>query len=186
MRNGGRGFLHVQTSRWAWEIEGEKKLTRQNAQIGTTFIGAASRALARGFLLLLLFPHQSLAGAICSCNHPGESEHACCRRAKHDNPAVETHLEGSDTHSSHCASREAPAPCADFDYPSHGVGVCCQSAQDADAQAVAVSATEQLPVEKLLPPVWIDAQTIIAPASVHIHPHRQNLPLYLAFSCWLI
>ncbi len=180
------GFHTSKHQGYAWEIEEEKKLTRQKAQIGITFIRTASRMLACGFVLLLLFTHQSWAGVICNCNHPDESEHACCHRAQHDNPAVETYQEGSDTHSSHCKSREAMAPGAQFDYSPQGVKRCCHSAHEDDAQAVIISSTKQLPVKSALPPVHIGAQTIIAPASIYIHPQRRNRLLYLAFSCWRI
>src|SRR5215510_9690952 len=120
----------------AWEIEEEKKLTRQKARIGTTFASTASRALARGFVILLLFTHQSWAGVICICNRQGASGHACCRLALHDNPAVETIEAGSDTHSTHCRRRDAVAPGANFDYPPQGVKSRCQSVQEVAAQAV--------------------------------------------------
>lgn len=161
-------------------------MARQKAQIGTTFIRAASRALTRGFVLLLLFSHQAWAGAICGCNCLDGGGHACRRLARRDNPAVETYQEGSGTHSSNCASLETLASGAQFDNSTHGVKVCCHSAQGAGAQTVAVSSMKQLPMEKLLSPVRIDAQTTVAPVSVYIHPQRRDRPLYLAFSCWRI
>jgi hypothetical protein len=170
----------------AWEIEEEKKLTRQKARIGTTFALTASRALAHGFALLLLFTHQSWAGDICICNRPDASGHACCRLARHDNAAVETSDEGSDTHSAQCKSREAMAPSAQFDYSPQGVKRRCQSAQEVGAQEVITSSTKQLPVKTPLAPVYIGAQTFIALAYIYIHPQRRNRLLYLAFSCWRI
>lgn len=161
-------------------------MTRQKAQIVATLIRTASRALAHGFVLLLLFTHLSWAGVICSCNHPDGSEHAFCHRAQRDNMVVETHQEGSDTLPSHCTRWETLCPAAEFDVSSRHVMACCHSAQGAGAQAVAASSTNQLPVEKLASPFRIGEQTIVTPASVYIHPRRQNLPLYLAFSCWLI
>jgi hypothetical protein len=162
-------------------------LTRQKAQIGTKFIRAAPGALARGFVLLLLFAHQSWTGIICICNRPDASAHAYCRLAQRDNTAVETHQEeGLDIHSSHCPSPETLAPGPQFDNSTHGVKVCCQSAQDAGEQAVVVSSTKQPTMENFLSSVRIDAQTTVAPASVYIHPQRRDRPLYLAFSCWRI
>jgi hypothetical protein len=163
-----------------------KSVTRQKAQIGTAFIRAASRALARGSVLLLLFSHLAWAGAVCSCNHSDGARHACSRLAQRDNPAVETHQEGLDTHSTHCASPETLAPGSQFDNSTHGVKVCCQSAQNAGEQTVAISSTKQLPMENLLSPVRIGVQTTAAPASIYIHPQRRDRPLYLAFSCWRI
>jgi hypothetical protein len=170
----------------AWQIEEKKKLTRQKAQIRATFISTASRALARGFVLLLLFTQQFWAGVICICNRPDVSGQACCRLARHDNPAVETGKEGSDSHSSHCKGREAVAPGALFDYPPQGVKRRCQPVQEDGAQAAITSSTKQLPVNPHLTPIYICAQTFIAPASTHIHPQRRNRLLYLAFSCWRI
>jgi hypothetical protein len=169
----------------AWEIEEEKKLTRQKARIRATFARSASRALAHGFALLLLFTHQSWAGIICICNRQDASGHACCRLARHDNPAVETSEDVSDTHSSHCKGREAMAPGAQFDYSPQGVERRCQSAQEDGAQVAITSPTKQLPVATPAP-VYIDAHTFIAPASIHIHPQRRNRLLHLAFSCWRI
>jgi hypothetical protein len=159
-------------------------LTRQKAQIETTFIRTASRALVRGFVLLLLFTNQFWAGIICGCNLPDGSGHACCRRAQHDNPPVDR--EGLHTQSSHCASPKAMVFGAQFDYSPQGVKVCCRPVQEDGTQAVIMSSTEQLPANNHLPAVHIDAHTIIAPASVYTHPQRRNRPLYLAFSCWLI
>lgn len=161
-------------------------MTWQKAQIGTKFIRAASGALARGFVLLLLFAHQYWAGVICICNRPEASGHAYCRLAQRDNTTVETHQEGLDIHSSHCPSPETLAPGAQFDNSTHDVKVCCQSAQDAGEQAVAVSSAKQLPMENPLSPVRIGAQTTVAPASVYVHPQRRDRQLYLAFSCWRI
>src|SRR5262249_5454689 len=169
----------------AREIEEEKKLTRQKTRIGTTFSCTASRALARGFVLLLLFTHQSWAGIICLCNRPDASKHACCRLALHNNPAVDTSDGVSDTHSSHCKGREATAPGAQFDYSPLGVEKRCQWSQEDVAQAAITSPTKQLPVGAPAP-VYIDAHTFIAPASIRIHPQRRNRLLYLAFSCWRI
>jgi hypothetical protein len=163
-----------------------KSVTRQKTRIGTTFARTASRALARGFVLLLLFTHQSWAGVICICNRPDASGHACGRRTRHDNPAVEPREEGSDSHSSHCKGREAVATGAQFDYSPQGVKRRCQSVQEDGAQAVITSPTKQLPVNNPPAPVYIDAQTTIAPASICVHPQRQNHSLYLAFSCWRI
>lgn len=159
-------------------------MTRQKARIRTTFIRAASRALARGFALLLLFSHLAWSGAICGCNYP--DGHACRRLAQRDDTAVETHQEGSDIHSSHCPSPETLAPGSQFNNSTHGVKVCCQSAQGAGEHAVVVSSTKQLTMEIFLSPVRIGAQTTVAPASVYIHPQRRDRPLYLAFSCWRI
>jgi hypothetical protein len=170
----------------AWQIEEKKKLTRQKAQIRATFISTASRALARGFVLLLLFTQQFWAGVICICNRPDVSGHACGRLTRRDNPAVGTRDEGSDSHSSHCKGREAVATGAQFDYSPQGVKRRCQSVQEDGAQAVITSPTKQLPVNNPPAPVYIDAQTTIAPASICVHPQRQNHSLYLAFSCWRI
>lgn len=159
-------------------------MTRQKARIGTTFIRAASRALARGFTLLLLFSHLAWSGAICGCNYP--DWHPCRRLAQRDNTAAETHQEGLDVHSSHCPSPETLAPGPQFDNSTHDVKVCCQSTQDAGEQLVVVSSTKQPTMENFLSPVRIDAQTTVAPASVYIHPQRRDRPLYLAFSCWRI
>src|SRR5262249_32532699 len=114
----------------AREIEEEKKLTRQKTRIGTTFSSAASRALARVFVLLLLFTPQSWAGVICICNRPDASGHACCRLTRRDHPAVETIEEGSDSHSSHCKGREAVAPGAQSENSPQGVKRRCQSVQE--------------------------------------------------------
>jgi hypothetical protein len=167
----------------ACEIEEEKKLTRQKTRIGTTFSRTVSRALAHGFVLLLLFTPQSWAGVICICNRPDASGHACCRLARHDNPAVETNEEGSDSHSSHCKGRGAVAAGAQFDYPPQDVERRCQSVQEDSAQAAITSSTKQLPVTPPLASVYIGAQTFIAAASLHIHPQGRNRLLYLAFSC---
>ena len=161
-------------------------MTRQKAQIGITFIRAASRALARGSVLLLLFSHQVWAGAVCGCNHLDGGGHACNRMARRDNHAIGTYPEDSGTHSSHCARPETLAPGAQFDNSTHGVKMCCQSAQNAGEQTVAVSSTKQLPMENLLSPVRTGAQTTVASASVSIHTQRRDRPLYLAFSCWRI
>jgi len=169
----------------AWEIEEEKKLTRQKARIGTTFASTASRALARGVALLLLFTPQTWAGVICICNRPDASGHACCRLTRHVNPAIETSGEVSDTHSSHCKGREAMAPGAQFDHSQQCVERRCQSSQEDGAKAAITSPTTRLPVA-IPAPVYIDAQTFIAPASIHIHPQRRNRLLHLAFSCWRI
>ena len=169
----------------AWEIEEEKKLARQKARVGNTFARTPSRALARGFVLLLLFTHQSWAGVICICNRPDASGQACRRLARRNNPAVETSEEVSDTHSSHCKGREAMAPGAQFDYSPQGVERRCQSAQEDGAQAAITSPTKQLPIA-ISAPVYIDAHTFVAPASIQIHPQRRNRLLYLAFSCWRI
>jgi hypothetical protein len=169
----------------AWEIEEEKKLIRQKVRIGTTFARTASLALARGFALLLLFTHQSWAGVICICERQDAPGHACYRLARHDNPAVETSEELSDTHSSHCKGREAMSPGAQFDYSPQGVERRCQSAQEDGAQAPITSPTKQLPIATPAP-VYIDAHTFIAAASIRIHPQRRNRLLYLAFSCWRI
>ena len=160
-------------------------MTRQKARIGTTFPSTASRALARWFVLLLLFTHQSWASVICSCTRPDVSGQGCCRLAWHDNPAVETSEDVSDTHSSHCKGREAVAPGAQFDYSPQGVERRCQSAQEDGAQVAITSPTKQLPVGAPAP-VYIDTHTFIAPASIHIHPQRRNRLLHLAFSCWRI
>jgi hypothetical protein len=160
-------------------------LTRQKARIGTTFARTASRALACGFALLLLFTPLFWAGVICICNRQDASDHACCRLARHDNPAVEISEEGPDSHSSHCKGREAMALGAQFDYPPQGVERRCQSAQEDGAQVAITSPTKQLPVATPAP-VYIDAHTFIAPASIHIHPQRRNRLLHLAFSCWRI
>jgi hypothetical protein len=161
-------------------------LTRQKTRIGTTFARTASRALARGFVLLLLFTPQSWAGVICICNRPDASRHACGRLTRHDNPAIETREEGSDSHSSHCKGREAVAPGAQFDYTPQGVERRCQPVQEDGAQAAITSSTKQLSINPTLAPVYIGAQTFIAPASIHIHPQRRNRLLYLALSCWRI
>jgi hypothetical protein len=171
---------------WAREIEEEKKLTRQKTIVGTTFARTASRALAHGVVLLLLFTPQSWAGVVCICKRPDASGHACCRLARHDNPAVETREEGSDSHSSHCKGREAVAPCAKFDYTPQGVKSRCQSVQEDGAQAAITSSTKQLPINHPPAPVYIGAQNFIAPTSNHIHPQRRNRLLYLALSCWRI
>jgi hypothetical protein len=170
----------------AWKIKEEKKLTRQKTRIGTTLARTASRALAHGFVLLLLFTPQSWAGVICICNRPDVSGHACCSPARRDNPVVETREEGLDSHSSKCKGREAVAPGVQFDYPPQGVKRRCQSSLEDGAQAVITSSTEQLQVKTPSAPVYIDAQTFIAPVSVHIHPQRRNRLLYLALSCWRI
>jgi hypothetical protein len=170
----------------AREIEEEKKLTRQKTRIGTTFARTASRALAHGFVLLLLFTPQSWAGVICICNRPDVSGHACGRLTRRDNPAVGTREEGSDSHSSHRKGREAVAPGAQFDYPPQGVERRCNSVQEDGAQTAITSSTKQLPITHPLGPVYIGAQTFIAPASIHIHPQRRSSLLYLAFSCWRI
>ena len=167
----------------AREIGEEKKLTRQKTRIGATFASTASRALARGFVLLLLFTPQSWAGVICICNRPDASRHACCRLARHGNPAIETREEGADSHSSHCKGREAVAPGAQFDYPPQGVERRCQSVQGDNAQAAITPPTKQLPINSTLAHVYIGAQTFIAPTSIHIHPQGRNRLLYLAFSC---
>jgi hypothetical protein len=161
-------------------------LTRQKTRIGTTFARTASRALARGFLLLLLFTPQSWAGVICICNHPDASGHACGRLTRHDNPAIEAREGGSDSHSSHCKGKEAVATDAQFDYQPPGIERRCQSVQEDGAQAAITSSTKQLSINPTLAPVYIDAQTFIAPASIHIHPQRRNRLLYLALSCWRI
>jgi hypothetical protein len=170
----------------AREIGEEKKLTRQKTRIGATFASTASRALTHGFVLLLLFTPQSWAGVICICNRPGASGHACGRLTRHDNPAVETRAEGSDSHSSHCKGREAVAPGAQSDCPPQGVERRCQSVQEDGAQAAITTSTKQLPITSPPAPVYIDAQTFIAPASIHINPQRRNRLLYLVFSCWRI
>ena len=162
-------------------------MTRQTAQIGTTFIRAASRSLMQGIVLLLLFTQQSRAGLICNCSHQDESRHACWRQPQHDNPAVETHQEGSDAlSSSHCASEETQAPGATLGSSPQGVNVCCHSAPLVEMQAVEVTSTKQAPVENTLPRFQIGAETTVAPAFVHVHPQRHKRPLYSAFSCWLI
>ena len=161
-------------------------MTRQKTRIGTTFARTASRALARGFVLLLLFTPQSWAGVICICNRPAASRHACGRLTRHDSPAIETREEGSDSHSSHCKGRDAVAPGAQFDYTPQGVERRCQSVQEDGAQAAITSSTKQLSINPTLAPVYIGAQTFIAPASIHIHPQRRNRLLYLALSCWRI
>jgi len=170
----------------ACEIEEEKKLTRQKARIGTTFSRTASRALAHGFVLLLLFTPQPWAGVVCICNRPDASGHACGHLTRHDSPAVETREEGSDSHSSHCMGREAVAPCAKFEYMPQCVKRRCLSVQEDGAQAAITSSTKQLPVTTPLAPVYIGAQTFIAAASIHVHPQRRDRLLYLAFSCWRI
>ena len=161
-------------------------MTRQKTRIGTTFARTASRALARGFVLLLLFTPQSWAGVICVCNRPDASGHACGLLTRHDNPVIETREEGSDSHSSHCKGREAVAPGAHFDYTPQSVERRCQSVQEDGAQAAITSSTKQLSINPTLAPVYIGAQTFIAPASIRIHPQRRNRLLYLALSCWRI
>ena len=161
-------------------------MTRQKAKIGATFISTASRTLARGFVLLLLFTPQSWAGVICICNRPDASGHACGRLTRHDNLAIETREEGSDSHSSHRKGRETVAPGAQFDYTPQGVERRCQSVQEDGAQAAITSSTKQLSINPTMAPVYIGAQTLIAPASIHIYPQRRNRLLYLAFSCWRI
>lgn len=162
-------------------------MTRQTAQIGTTFIRAASRSLMQGVVLLLLFSYQSLAGIICYCSHQNESRHACCHWLQRDNPGVEIYQAGSDALSlSHCASEETPPPAADLGSSQQGANVCCHSAPPVKMQAVAVPSERQLPVENTLPRIRIGAETAVAPAFVHVHPQRHKCPLYLAFSCWLI
>src|SRR5262249_23471862 len=146
-----------------------------------------SRVLIRGVVLLLLFTQPSWANIFCSCNHPDESEHACCQRAQHGSLAVEPHQEVSVAHSSsQCAGEEVPALDAELGNLLRTVMGCCLSAEEAGVQTVAPLLTEQLPVENATSPVQIGAQTIIAPASVYLHPHHHKRPLYMAFSCWLI
>jgi hypothetical protein len=156
----------------------------QEAQIGTAFIRATSRALMRGIALLLLLTHSSWAGIICSCSHQDEFEHSCCYTAQHDDKTIEAGQE-ADTHSSHCTIEEMPAP-AQLDNQPQSVTVCCYPGQQASAQTIAISSTKELSVENTQLPIQIGAQAVIASESIYIYPHRHSRPLYLAFSCWLI
>jgi hypothetical protein len=138
-------------------------------------------------VILLLFTYQSWAGIICGYALHGESQHASCHTAQHNDAAAEIRREGSDAHaSSHCASEEATIPDFQFENLPQCATMCCYAAPQTDVQRVTVSSPNPQTVEHTFPLVHINTQTLPEPASFNTHPQHHKRPLYLTLSCWLI
>jgi hypothetical protein len=140
--------------------------------------------LLQGTLLLLLFTHQAWAGIIFHCAHESESQHVCCQTAHHSE-----HTAGTDAHTL------SSAPCSDESEPPsdghrriapQGEEGCCYLSSQAEAQTVAISLLNPVPVEDVAPVFDVTGLKTSMIECVCVSKRRRSRPLYLTHSSLLI
>ena len=156
--------------------------------VSRIFSRGAWRSPLRLLALMLLFTHQSWAGAVCFCEYEGKHQHDCSQGAYHCDSSMATQYGDRDVNSSiSCPEEEGkPAQENQLDSLPQSVRLCCHSLPPVEVQAVSVSSP--IPVPVITTPQLDDfvLPGAVASASVKIvYPPRAR-PLYLTLSCLLI
>ena len=162
------------------------------------------RKLMPVFAFLLLFTHQTWAGALCFCEPVGKVPHSGCHTMQSPVQSIEeashsgchtAHVPGQTTapppevatpqSTHHCSEAESPLAAAQSGQ-LHSTMICCHLQPDAEAQAVPVTAQNQGLIVATLPFIHFGAQPDSAPLPDNFHHPHQKRPLYLSYSCLLI
>jgi hypothetical protein len=182
-------------------------LIKQVAQTGIikAFRQRRWRKLMSVLVLLLLFTNQTWAGGLCFCESEGkapnsdchtmlpldkpkaEAPHSGCHTAHVPGQTTATPLEVATpplTH--HCSDAESSLADAQPGQLTHSTMICCHLQPDAEAQAVPVTAQNQVLIVAILPFIHFGARPNSAPLSHTFHHPHQKRPLYLSYSCLLI
>lgn len=167
-------------------LEMSKKL------VSRIFRRGAWRVLPRLLALMLLFTHQSWAGAVCFCEHEGEHQHDCSQVAHHCDSSMAAHH--GDWHGDRDAN--SSMPCSEeertlvqgdqLDSLPQSVRLGCHSLPPTDAQALSVSSPIPVQIVPIQPfnDFSLAGTSAFASTKVVYPPHSR--PLYLTLSCLLI